>query len=29
LPIKADSRPDGNGTLSVFLDSLRLEARCE
>jgi hypothetical protein len=29
LPIVADSRPDGNGTLSVFLDSLRLEARCE
>lgn len=29
LPIMADSRPDGNGTLSVFLDSLRLEARCE
>jgi hypothetical protein len=24
-----DSRPDGNGTLSVWLDSLRLQARCE
>jgi hypothetical protein len=29
LPIVADSRPDGNGTMSVFLDSLRLVARCE
>jgi hypothetical protein len=28
LPLVADSRPSGNGTLSVWLDSLRLEARC-
>ncbi|HTV18794.1 MAG TPA: hypothetical protein VMG12_08990 [Polyangiaceae bacterium] len=29
LTLVADSRPDGNGTLNVWLDSLRLEARCE
>jgi hypothetical protein len=29
LEIMADSRPDGNGTMSMWLDSLRLEARCE
>jgi hypothetical protein len=28
LPLVADSQPSGNGTLSVWLDSLRLEARC-
>jgi len=28
VQIKADSRPNGNGTMSVWLDSLRLEARC-
>jgi len=28
LLLSAASRPDGNGTLSVWLDSLRLEARC-
>jgi len=29
LTLVADSRPDGNGSLNVWLDSLRLEARCE
>jgi hypothetical protein len=28
LLLSAASRPDGNGTLSVWLDSLRVEARC-
>lgn len=28
LLLSAASRPDGNGTLSVWIDSLRLEARC-
>ncbi len=28
LPLVVDSRPDGNGTLDLWLDSLRLEARC-
>jgi len=28
VPLVADSRPDGNGTLNLWLDSLRLEARC-
>jgi hypothetical protein len=28
VPLLADSRPNGGGTLSVWLDSLRLEARC-
>lgn len=28
LPLRLDARPDGNGTMSVWLDSLRLEARC-
>jgi len=29
LMLVGDSRPDGNGTLNVWLDSLRLQARCE
>jgi len=29
LTLVGDSRPDGNGTLNVWLDSLRLQARCE
>lgn len=29
LTLVADSRPDGNGSLNVWLDSLRLEASCE
>jgi hypothetical protein len=28
VTIRANSIPDGNGTLSLWLDSLRLEARC-
>ena len=28
VPLLVDSRPNGGGTLSVWLDSLRLEARC-
>lgn len=28
LQLSADSRPNGDGTLSVWLDSLRVEARC-